>query len=334
MKKTFLFAFVLLASLCYSQTPINDYTNNTTTDYYIVTAPSGIDHTANGANVTWNFSTLAQSDSNNETYAAPTSGQSTTYPGTTSVMTLTTASSPSTPNNLYLKNVANEISLTGASNSDLDINYSTDNATLGTFPLNYNYSNTDNVAGTFNYSGTSGTFAGTFATFIDAYGTLNINDLGSGAYSGSVTRMRTEQNITLTVGIFSGTVTQTSYNYYDDSTGKIVFRSSTTNFSIPILGINDTAISNEAINDPTLSTTNFENNSNIAFYPNPVKDILTINTTHTEISFLEIYDLNGRRILSIAHPQNQISLATLNQGIYLTKMYSSKGIQTKKIIKQ
>lgn len=333
MKKTLLFTLLLISSLSYTQAPINDYTNNATAAYYVVTS-GGIDHSSSGANVNWDFTLLSQIDSNNETYATPSAAQSSTYPGTTSVITLTTASSPGTPNNLFLKNVANEISLTGAANVDLDINYITDNATLGTFPLNYTYSNTDNVAGTFNYTGTSGTFAGTFSTFVDAYGTLNMNDLGSGAYSGSVTRMRTEQNITLTVGIFSGTVMQTSYNYYDDSTGKIVFRTSITNFSIPVLGINDTAVSHEAINDPTLSITNIENNSNIAFYPNPVKDILTINTTNTEISLLEIYDLNGRRILSIARPQNKISLATLNQGIYLTKLYSSKGIQTKKIIKQ
>lgn len=333
MKKTLLFTFLLLTSLSYAQAPINDYTNNATTDYYVVTSGS-IDHSSSGANATWNFTLLSQTDSNNETYAAPSAGESSTYPGTTSVVTLTTLSSPGTPSNLYTKNVANEISITGASNVDLDINYITDNATLGTFPLNYTYSNTDNVAGTFNYTGTSGTFTGTFETFVDAYGTLNMNDLGTGSYSGSVTRMRTEQNITLTVFPFSGTVTQTSYNYYDDSTGKIVFRSSTTNFSIPVLGINDTAVSNEAINDPTLSITNIDNNTSIAFYPNPVKDILTINTNNTEISFIEFYDLNGRRVLEIHNPQNRVSLENLKQGVYLTKVHSSKGIHIQKIIKQ
>ena len=333
MKKTLLFSLLLLTSLSYAQAPINNYTNNAATEYYVVTS-AGVDNSSNGANVTWNFTTLSQTDNNNETYAPPSASESSTYPGTTSVVTLTTLNSPGTPSYLYLKNVANEISITGASNVDLDINYITDNATLGTFPLNYTYSNTDNVAGTFNYTGTSGTFAGTFATFVDAYGTLNMNDLGSGAYSGSVTRMRTEQNITLTVGIFSGTVMQTSYNYYDDSTGKIIFRSSTTSFSIPILGINDTVVSNEAINDPTLSITNIDDNSNIAFYPNPLKDILIINANNTEINLLEIYDLNGRRVLEIHNPKNQISLQTLAQGIYVTKAHSTKGIHTKKIIKQ
>lgn len=334
MKKTLLFAFLILTSLSYAQAPINDYTNNTTTAYYVVTAPGGVDHGTSGASVTWNFTTLSQADDNNETYTAPDASQSATYPGTTSVMIITTASSPTTPNNLFLKNIANEISLTGASNADLDINYITDNATLGTFPLNYNYSNTDNVAGTFNYTGTSGTFTGTFSTFIDAYGTLNMNDLGTGAFSGNVTRMRTEQNITLTVSIFSGTVTQTSYNYYDDSSGKIIFRSSTTTFSIPVLGINDTVVSNEAINDPTLSISNININTGISYYPNPVKDILTINTNNTDINLLEVYDLNGRRVLTIQNPQNQISLENLEQGVYLTKAYSSKGIHTRKIIKQ
>lgn len=334
MKQTLLFLFMLVCSLSQAQAPINDYTNNVETNYYVVTG--GIDHSSNGANVTWNFTSLTQNDNNTETYASPTSGEASTYPGTTSVLTITTLSSPATPNSLFLRNNAGEISLTGASTTDLEINYNTDNATFGTFPLSYTFTNTDAVAGTFNYlaTGTSGTFSGTLATSVDAYGTLNLNNLGTGSYSGDVTRLRTEQNLNLSAFPLSGTVNQVTYNYYDDMTGKLIFRSTTTSFSVPLLGINDTVTTHEAILDPTLSISNHTTNNTVSFYPNPVKEVLVINSNNTVVNLLEVYDINGRKVLAINHPQTHISLNGLDQGVYIVKAHSDQKTFTKKLIKQ
>ncbi|NQX84880.1 MAG: T9SS type A sorting domain-containing protein [Flavobacteriaceae bacterium] len=335
MKKT-LGLTLLVLQLSFGQSPINNYTNTIETTYFVITSNDAIDHSSSGSNLTWNFTSLSQNDSNTDTYATPNASQLSTYPGTTSVLTITNASNPSVQNNLYIKDVANEISMTGVSGEDLMLNYATDNATLGTFPLNYNYSNTDNVAGNYQYTTYSGNFNGTLTTVVDAYGTLNLNDLGNGAYSGNVTRLKTEQNLSFDYSIYPnvGTAIQTSYFYYDDTDGRLIFRSTSTSFNIPLAGINDTVVTHEAISTPNLSVDYHNLDHSIALYPNPTKAILNINSNANTIYLLEVYDINAKRIMHLDHPQNKIDLEALQRGLYIIKIYTEEGFMIKKIMKQ
>jgi Leucine-rich repeat (LRR) protein len=83
-----------------------------------------------------------------------------------------------------------------------------------------------------------------------------------------------------------------------------------------------------------LGTTEF-NDSTVAVYPNPVKDRFSISAKDT-ITSVQLYDVLGRQIqaLSPGVKSLEIDLSQQNNGIYLVKINTEKGIKTQKIIKQ
>ena len=88
------------------------------------------------------------------------------------------------------------------------------------------------------------------------------------------------------------------------------------------------------LNIGVLATNTF-NTSNLKFYPNPVKDILTI-TNNKIIDTVKISNLLGQEVLSInVNSENcQINISSLASGAYLVKIVSGKEIVINKIIKQ
>ena len=69
----------------------------------------------------------------------------------------------------------------------------------------------------------------------------------------------------------------------------------------------------------------------LTLYPNPVKEIITIDSKIT-VAKVEIYSILGKRVLETKETL-KINVSHLEQGLYLLKIYSQKGIITKKIIK-
>ncbi|MEO5569438.1 MAG: T9SS type A sorting domain-containing protein [Bacteroidia bacterium] len=86
----------------------------------------------------------------------------------------------------------------------------------------------------------------------------------------------------------------------------------------------------------TLGTTgiHYADNLNemISVYPNPVKDVLTINSGKAKINSLEIYNSLGQVILNEKTATSKINLDTQNfeQGIYLLKLETDAGIVNRK----
>ena len=201
MKQKLLLTFLLSSYFGFSQSPIDDFVNSSEEDYAIIDSTTPLDESTTGASVTWNFLSLSQVGTNTDTNTAPTAGELSSYPNTTEVLTITT-SGAATGTQLFIRNNSGEISLTGAAQELFTLSF-TDNATLGTFPLNYPYTNTDTVSGDFsgdaNGTSVTGIFSGDFETTVDAHGTLNQNDFGLGSYSGNVTRIQTVQAITLEI---------------------------------------------------------------------------------------------------------------------------------------
>jgi len=81
-------------------------------------------------------------------------------------------------------------------------------------------------------------------------------------------------------------------------------------------------------------------NNQISIYPNPVKDKLKIESgdlqsgTKLKINSVEITDLAGRIIVNYSLLiVNYIDVSTLPQGMYLLKIYTDKGVVTKKFVK-
>jgi len=342
MKQKLLFTFLLTYCISFAQAPIAEFVNNTEKDYAIIDPTTPIDESSTGASVTWNFTSLSQVGTNTDTNTAPTSGELSMYPGTTEVLTITT-SGAATGNKLFIRDNAGEISLTGAAQELFTLNF-TNNAALGTFPLGNGYSNADTVSGTFdgdaNGTPVSGTFLGDFDTSVDAYGMLNLNDFGLGAYSGNVTRLKTELTISLVIAnIFDiGTVTQTSYFYYDDADGNLIFRTSTNVIDINAFGtvINETIRLYEALDRSTLGLNEIALASNdVKLFPNPTSDILNVKLSHSNtIKSINVVDLNGRTVLNIKDDFNTIDVSELQSGLYILNIETSNGYITKRFIKK
>ncbi len=88
------------------------------------------------------------------------------------------------------------------------------------------------------------------------------------------------------------------------------------------------------IYDPSLSTSEFTG-SEIAVYPNPVKDVLTIESNY-DLEHIKVFNTLGQLVLEspLKGLKSSIDLSTLSQGMYMVKIDDGKLTQTKKIIKQ
>lgn len=88
-----------------------------------------------------------------------------------------------------------------------------------------------------------------------------------------------------------------------------------------------TVIDNVGINSPV-------NNMGISVYPNPVKDVLTIESKELSIGKIRILELSGKVVIQFNNFENTIHLSMLPQGIYFAEIETDKGVVMKKIIKE
>lgn len=333
MNLKLLFLLVFFSTLSSAQVPINSYftTSTDSSVYDMVTSSVPIEQTASGANLVWNFNQFTKVGESIDYISTPTASEITNYPKSTIKVGNATSQ-------IYYSKTTNALSITALKNNDLELNYITNNATIGNFPLNYGYSNTDTTAGTFIYGMYLGTFTGTITTSFDSYGILNMNNNGNGPFNNAASRLKTVQNISLNYGILSnvGTAIQTTYNYYDatNDSNNLVFRNTTLNVSVPILGINQNITQIERFNTMLLGTNdNTLQSSSLQIIPNPVGDILDF-TTNLKINSINISDINGRAILESNAVKSVINLAHLQRGVYFVTFNTDKGSQVRKMIKK
>ncbi|MRX69883.1 conserved repeat domain-containing protein/Por secretion system C-terminal sorting domain-containing protein [Flavobacterium resistens] len=86
----------------------------------------------------------------------------------------------------------------------------------------------------------------------------------------------------------------------------------------------------------TLGISDFEFSQYFNVYPNPVKDVLNINSKNEiEKQTMYVYDVLGQLIISVQHAENtsKIDVSKLQSGNYFLKIKSDKGISGKKFIK-
>lgn len=95
--------------------------------------------------------------------------------------------------------------------------------------------------------------------------------------------------------------------------------------------LTDAEVTNLYTNN-SLTSENFNaNNLEVGLYPNPVNDVLNIDTKE-ELSSVEVYALQGQKVLS--SKENKINVSQLPAGIYLVRIEDvNNNIATKKIIK-
>ena len=328
MNLKLLLLLVFFSTLSYAQVPISAYFTASTDPsvYDIVTSSVPLDQTASGANLVWNFNQFTKVGESIDYISTPTASEITTYPKSTIKVGNATSE-------IYYSKAANVLSIKALKNADLELNYITNNATIGNFPLNYGYSNTDTTAGTFIYGMYLGTFTGTITTSFDSYGILN-----NGTSEKDVSRLKTVQNISFNYGILTnvGTAIQTTYNYYDATNGSnsLIFRNTTLTVSVPLLGINQNINQIERFNTMLLGTDdNTLLSSSIQIIPNPIEDVLNF-TTNLKINSINISDIHGRVILESNVIKNVINIAHLQRGVYFVTFNTDKGSQVRKIIKK
>ena len=333
---------LLLASFfsiaAFSQT-ISSFESDPMTDFTIVNAMNGIDQTPTGANAIWSFANLMSAGTNIDTYAAPTAAQLTTYPGTTNVLSITTQGGTPTVSDFFLKTDGSGTSITGVSQGDIILNYSGTNAFVGLFPLNFGANNSTAVSGTFSFQGTNGTFTGNVTATVEAYGMLTIEEVLGADYNGNVTRLRIDQTLSFSIPpIFNniGTLTQTTYYYYDNGADNLAFRYNNAHLVSAFLGIDQTTETFERNTAITLSTDSTVAAASFQLYPNPAKDLITIQTNNSqEIKTVSIVDMQGRTVFTSNQNIESISVRNLQQGMYFMTLETESGKSiTKKFVKQ
>lgn len=83
-----------------------------------------------------------------------------------------------------------------------------------------------------------------------------------------------------------------------------------------------------------LSNTEFELDSSVSLYPNPVKNVLNIKAKNI-IKSVSLYDVQGRLLQTEINSNNQLefNISSHSNGVYFIKIITEKGINLEKIIK-
>lgn len=111
--------------------------------------------------------------------------------------------------------------------------------------------------------------------------------------------------------------------------GKILVGGQFTNYN----GNNESDFIIGLHSETSLSTTDFNNSNPFIIYPNPVQDVLQLQTHNfTNIKTVKIIDLQGKLILE--EENNTINVSTLSKGVYIIKVITKEGEFTKKFIKE
>ncbi len=91
------------------------------------------------------------------------------------------------------------------------------------------------------------------------------------------------------------------------------------------------------LNDPALSIKKTKLHSNLHIYPNPMTDILYIDSQQ-DIIGLKMFDVLGKEIVAIKDSSmlsnKQINISNIESGMYVVKVFTLEGAVTKKIIKK
>nr|WP_315035510.1 T9SS type A sorting domain-containing protein [uncultured Chryseobacterium sp.] len=84
----------------------------------------------------------------------------------------------------------------------------------------------------------------------------------------------------------------------------------------------------------TLAISEIKSDKNgISIYPNPVKDLLYIQSKNV-VTKAEIYDITGRIIISTGVQEKSVNVSELPKGNYIIKLYTKENITPLKFIKQ
>ncbi|HTA63478.1 MAG TPA: T9SS type A sorting domain-containing protein [Bacteroidia bacterium] len=77
----------------------------------------------------------------------------------------------------------------------------------------------------------------------------------------------------------------------------------------------------------------FENNKQLNIYPNPTSNIFTIEATTTDKQTLQVFDVNGKLVLSqIINGKTNIDASNLAEGVYNLSVINQSGVVNKRLV--
>ncbi len=85
--------------------------------------------------------------------------------------------------------------------------------------------------------------------------------------------------------------------------------------------------------DGTLSIPTVEF-SEFSLYPNPASDSVFIKGNLSELTKVEIYNINNQLVKTLTSKLDQIDISNLESAVYLVKLYNDAGSKTMKLIKK
>ncbi|MBL0013789.1 MAG: T9SS type A sorting domain-containing protein [Flavobacterium sp.] len=337
MKTKLLLVVPFFSLLCAAQAPINSYYPVNGSEFVVLSSTPPLDQSATGANATWDFTTLTQIGTSIDNNMLATNEEIAVFPNTTTnTVSTATIGVGVSESNIYSRENAGQVAITGIINSQVELNFAINNALVGTFPLNYGYSNVDDLEGSFTSGAVTGGVEGTITTSVDAYGTLNLAIDGGAITTYQVTRLKSVQNVALSYSIFGniGTIDQTLYYYYiNGGPNSPIFRTSHTVANVPLQGINNETFDQMERYNMPLGVAENSKITSLSLFPNPTQDQLHIESKDSEIREITISDMSGRIVFHSNGNTNTISLGNLQNGMYNATIVTTSGSKTEKIIK-
>ena len=287
-----------------------------------------------GAGVTWDYSSL------------------TGYPGVTNLDTIKWASdSPDYGDfpsavyhddlnggaSVYFENFADSVVSYGfvftIDGNLVKVMHDIDHMRMMDLPMSLNDSFTDSTYGNADVYGSAAATAGDVNVIADGTGTLN---LGTSTFT-NVIRIKMVETVETTITLpppintVTGTVTRTTYTYYDlANQNEAVLIHSTIDVASTLFNGAYSAVYSSV----DLQPASVEENSIDAFdiYPNPATDIATITSDGADQ--LIIMNALGQSIVTINNPQSKVNIdvSDYQNGVYFIQLNKGEATKTKKLI--
>ena len=234
----------------------------------------------------------------------------------------------------YIKNFADSVVSYGfvftAGGNTVKMMHDVDPEKVLMLPLNLNDTFTDSTYGHADVGGTVSTTAGDIVVVADGTGTLN---LGTSTFS-NVIRVKMVESIetSITVPIpLTGTVTRTTYTYYDFGVqNEPLFIHSTIFVDANVFTDSYTACYSSV--PLTVLGIEDEELSSLGIYPNPATDLVTI--TSENIDQLVVLNSLGEVVATYSKPQNkmQLDVSNYDNGVYFVQIKRGDATKTEKLI--
>ncbi|WP_294232249.1 T9SS type A sorting domain-containing protein [Chryseobacterium sp. sg2396] len=292
------------------------------------------DNSATGANTTFNNGSLTFAGSATTAYSTPTASEVSTFPGSTLKMT-------GSGNTVYYKQSASKLEITGLVTPDATLNLSANNGTYISYPTQYTTTTeTDQAQGTFTSTAASGLCKGTITINPNASGTLI---LGTATFT-NVLRVKSVQTFNLHLPsdtsflVPIGTITNTSYSYYNSTKKFPLLTTIQTVVNIPIANINNqTTNGAQALSSAFLATGEIAvKKAGLQLYPNPVQDFIEFKGQAAPYSTAKIYSVDGKLIKTSDIRSGKVQVSDLPAASYFIEVSgkNSQKPETSKFIKK